>query len=125
MKILEVLALFILGFGSVALVGWLLLFHPEETVRSQGRMLRLLYKTLLGMSDDAIAKRYQLPTDKFFMSGSQSVFINQASEHPERFPRAVTCARLFGCWIWGVLLLAIVSLAFGLLTGKQITINVP
>src|SRR5436309_2495653 len=98
MKLVEAIIILIAAGGSIAFVAWTLLFRPNAYVQFNSRLSRIIYKDLLHLSDDTLDKGNWFPTTKFFL-GSQSAYINQGVEQPEKFPRVSGYVRFVGCCI--------------------------
>lgn len=124
MKVFEAMILLIAMFSGIAAVAWLFLFRPEQVVKFHATMLRSFHKDLMNTSDEALDKGLQLPSDRLLV-GRQSGYVNQGAKHPEKYPNFLLSIRLLGCLILSMLLVTIALLIFGILSGKQITVNIP
>src|SRR5262249_39859 len=71
---------------------------PEKIIRWQSHIYRSWYKDYLKWSDEAIDGLPQTAWDRYLV-GNRSLFIRDASSHPENYTRLLRMSRGIGCFI--------------------------
>ena len=118
--IIEIIFWLVIGLGVPSLLAYVCTFRAKRIIRWQANGMRL-NKERFKLSDEQVDRMPMFPTDRAYMNGSRSNFVNNAVEHPEQFGCAITYIQTFGIIIWIMLAITISVLVCGLANGAIVT----
>lgn len=113
----------VLGFGCVGFIAYVLTFRPQWILRLQATNQRKWYKDSMKMSDEEIDRLPLFFLDRNYVEGSRSNFINNAIDHPEEFEWAMTSLRVLGAAFWGLFIVSLLFVIWGLVSGSPFDIS--